>query len=101
MLGTLKECIIDVASGAYQTSNAAKLAAGTLDYVSDDGLQPIDVLIKKTDTLFNEGDVISSVATGETVQVEVVDVVEDQTEIPEVVVVPTVEGDGEVEGEEE
>ena len=29
-LGILKECLIDVANGTYETSRAAKLAAGTL-----------------------------------------------------------------------
>lgn len=58
--------MIDVANDTYQTSKAAKLAAGTLDYIGDDGLQSIDVLVKKTDDLFTEGDVITSVKTGET-----------------------------------
>jgi len=59
-----------VANGTYETTKAAKLAAGTWKpAVGDDGMQNVDVLVKKTDNLLLPGQTITGVS-GETVNVE-------------------------------
>ena len=47
-LGTLRECLFDVANGIYETSVAARVAAGTYQpELGDDGMQKVDVLINR------------------------------------------------------
>ena len=55
-LDTLKECILDVKNGQYQTSKEAQLATNTLQV---DGMQQGEVLFRK-ETILAPGETITA-----------------------------------------